>query len=69
MNFKDFDLKTWFFPTICFLLFCYGMAFIVIYTYTSNADVSLFNNNKTPSGVTDVNKFKEEMLKQIKKIN
>ncbi|PAF49965.1 hypothetical protein BKH41_01315 [Helicobacter sp. 12S02232-10] len=69
MDFKKFDLKTWLFPTICFFLFCYGMAFIIIYTYASNTDVSLFGNVKTPAGTTDAVKFREEMMKQIKKIN
>ncbi|PAF42237.1 hypothetical protein [Helicobacter sp. 11S03491-1] len=68
MNFKDFDIKTWFFPTICFILFCYAMVFIIIYTYASNGDVSLFSNTQN-TGTTDVAKFKEEMMKQIKKVN
>ncbi|PAF44299.1 hypothetical protein [Helicobacter sp. 11S02596-1] len=69
MDIKKFDLRTWFFPTMCFFLFCYGMAFLVIYTYTANTNVSLFTNVKTPSETTNVEKFKEEMMKQIKKIN
>lgn len=66
---RIFDLKTWLFPTACFLLFCYAMLFVVIYTYSSNANVSLFSNVKAKPTTTNVEQFKEEMMKQIKKIN
>ncbi|PAF48538.1 hypothetical protein BKH46_01135 [Helicobacter sp. 12S02634-8] len=69
MDFEKFDWKNWLFPTICFFLFCYSMTFVIIYTYASNTDVSLFENAKPQNGVVDIAKFKEEMLKQIKKTN
>ncbi|MDO7252920.1 hypothetical protein [Helicobacter cappadocius] len=69
MGFQKFDFKTWLFPSVCFGLFCYGMVFIFIYTYSPNEDASLFSNTKNTTNVTDVSKFREEMMKQIKKIN
>lgn len=69
MGFKNIDFKTWLFPSVCFGLFCYGMIFVFIYTYSPNENASLFSTIKSPTNTTDVAKFKEEMLKQIKKVN
>lgn len=69
MGFKKIDFKTWLFPSICFGLFCYGMIFIFIYTYASSENVSLFSTTKSSTNTTDIAKFKEEMVKQIKKVN
>lgn len=69
MGFKKIDFKTWLFPSICFGLFCYGMIFVFIYTYASSEDVSLFSTTKSSTNTTDVTKFREEMVKQIKKVN
>ncbi|PAF53535.1 hypothetical protein BKH42_05675 [Helicobacter sp. 13S00482-2] len=69
MKFKRFDFRTWLFPSVCFGLFCYAMVFVFIYTYSSNEDASLFGSTKSSTSVTDVSKFREEMMKQIKKIN
>lgn len=70
MNSKKIDFRTWAFPTICFLLFCYGMAFIFIYTYIATDNVSLFSSGQNVNNNTaNIEQFKEQMLKQIKKIN
>ncbi len=56
------DLKLWAFPSICFILFLYGMAFIVIYTYDQNLGSAL-TAEKKPRGEIDPEAVKREIMK------
>jgi len=58
------DIKTWIFPTLCFMLFCYAMVFIGIFTHHTNPDVSLFSETKSSKGTTSI----DELQKALNKI-
>lgn len=61
------DIKTWLFPTICFILFCYAMVFVGIFTYHINPNVSLFQNGQIQKKETaTVEDFQREIKKAIK---
>lgn len=36
----NFGLKIWLFPSVCFVLFLYGIIFLVIYSYDENLGFS-----------------------------
>lgn len=61
------DMKTWIFPTICFVFFCYAMVFIGIFTYHINPNVSLFHSGQSyKKDATSVESFQKELNKAIK---
>lgn len=60
------DIKTWLFPTICFILFCYAMVFVGIFTYHINPNVSLFQDGQQRKETTNVENFQREINKAIK---
>ncbi|CBG39709.1 hypothetical protein [Helicobacter mustelae] len=43
---KKIDFKLWLFPSICFLFFIYGMAFLFVYTYNDGFGRHLLVENK-----------------------
>lgn len=57
-----FDLKTWIFPSLCFLFFLYGMTFVVIYTYSQSFGSSLVAEKK-PRGEIDPEAIRKEIMK------
>ncbi|MCE3037861.1 hypothetical protein [Helicobacter anatolicus] len=59
------DLKIWFFPSMCFLLFLYGMTFLFIYTYSDNFGRELFEEKKVNSKI-DGEVIKNELKKIAK---
>ncbi|STO98016.1 Uncharacterised protein [Helicobacter canis] len=59
------DIKTWLFPTICFILFCYAMVFVGIFTYHINPNVSLFQDGQQRKETTNVENFQREINKAI----
>ncbi len=60
------DIKTWIFPTICFVLFCYAMVFVGIFTYHINPNVSLFQNSQTQKVAKDPSAFQQEFQDAMK---
>lgn len=60
------DLRTWIFPTICFVLFCYAMVFVGIFTYHINPNVSLFQGGQNHKGATTIESFQRELNKVVK---
>lgn len=62
---KHLDLKTWFFPSICFLLFLYGMAFLFVYTYSDSFGKELFEEKKVSKPI-DGEALKNELKKIAK---
>ncbi|WP_082942464.1 MULTISPECIES: hypothetical protein [unclassified Helicobacter] len=61
------DVKTWIFPTICFVLFCYAMVFVGIFTYHINPNVSLFQSgSQGQKGTTDIEGFQRELNRVVK---
>lgn len=59
---RDFDWKTWLLPSVCFILFLYGMSFVLIYTYNQNFGSAL-TMEKKPRGEIDPEAVKREIMK------
>ena len=59
---RDSGLGTWIVPTLCFLLFLYGMGFVMIYTYNSNFGNAL-TADKKQRGEIDSEAIKREIMK------
>ena len=59
------DMRTWIFPTICFIFFCYAMVFVGVFTYYINPNVSLFQNGQIQKKETaTVEDFQREIKKK-----
>lgn len=59
---KELSLRIWAFPSICFILFLYGMGFVLIYTYNHNFGTALIEQSKG-RGEIDPEAIKREIMK------
>ncbi|RDU74674.1 hypothetical protein CQA57_01075 [Helicobacter anseris] len=58
---KKDSLKVWAFPSLCFMFFLYGMAFVLIYTYNQNFGESLVADKKS-RGEIDPEAIRKEIM-------
>lgn len=55
--------RVWFFPSACFILFLYGMVFLMIYNYDENLGVNTAQGKITSNKALDGKAIKDELKK------
>lgn len=59
---RESNLKTWAFPSICFILFLYAMSVVLVYTYNHSFGAALIDQQKS-RGEIDPEAVKREIMK------
>lgn len=61
------DIKTWIFPSLCFVIFCYGMIFVGFFTYRVSPNVSIYQADEFSESPKQLDWVDQDTARAMKK--